>query len=144
MISITDLASKHGVPRNYLSSMASLGKWSEHRDELHSRGRAEAASVIFAGAQERVAGLMQPVTATADEQLVRSKMTGDKLYILFQSAVSSLESGDLRQMRVAIDSWVTLDDHMRTVHGLDVEKERPLVNIQVMGALPDLVKVMDI
>ncbi len=137
-VSIREMATKRNVPHSYLAKMASLGRWHEQRAELQSKARAEVAEMVMASAQDRCAAMESGVSlTTAAKQLERSKATGDKLYMLFQAAVGALEAGDMRLMRQAVDMWVALDDHMRKVHGLDVQRERPLVNIQVMSALPD-------
>lgn len=140
-MSLRQLSESRNVPLSYLNKMASMASWHDQRAEMQGKGREEAATMVMAMAQERMSAMTTPSAVTADQQLTRSKLTGDKLYALFQVAVSSLEAGDLRQMRNAIDAWVALDEHMRTVHGLDIERERPLVNIQVMSALPDFLNV---
>ena len=56
--------------------------------------------------------------------------------MLFQSAVQAMSQGNLTQMRAAIESWVKLDDQMRKIHKVDAAHDRPLVNINVLAALP--------
>lgn len=139
-ISLAELSRQRSVPANYLHKMAAMGRWHELRAQQQAEAHCEAAAMVMDAAQSRVASMERPNDVTPEMQLDRSKMTGNKLYVLFQAAVGALESGDLRQMRQAIDAWVVLDDHMRKVHGLDVDREKPLVNIQVMAALPDKVE----
>ena len=74
---------------------------------------------------------------SAEAQVRRSMQTGDRLYTLFQAAVTAMQQGDLRTMRQAIDAWVTLDTHMRKVHRIDENADKPIVNIAVLSALPD-------
>ena len=66
----------------------------------------------------------------------RSLQTGDKLYTLFQAAVTAMSQGNMKEMRVAIDAWVTLDNQMRKIHNIEDNSEKPLVNINVLAALP--------
>jgi hypothetical protein len=47
-----------------------------------------------------------------------------------------MTQGNLKDMRSAIDSWVTLDNQMRKIHGIEDRTDKPLVNINVMAALP--------
>ena len=66
----------------------------------------------------------------------RSLQTGDRLYTLFQAAVTAMKEGDLRTMRSAIDAWVSLDNQMRKIHNIESNSDKPLVNINVLAALP--------
>jgi hypothetical protein len=68
--------------------------------------------------------------------ITRSKAVGDKLYTLFQAACVAMEQGDMKEMRIAIEAWVRLDDQLRKIHGVEEAKDKPLVNINVLAALP--------
>lgn len=135
-MTIADLARAHGCSSNYVNQIAGKEKWYAQRDLLHADARAavtaEIASVLTSGADRSRA--MDPLGI--EEHLRRSVKTGDQLYILFESAVTAMKQGSLRDMRVAIDSWVILDNQMRKIHGVEGAGSRPLININVMASLP--------
>ena len=48
----------------------------------------------------------------------------------------------MRQIKTASDAWSTWDKQMRANHGVeDKETERPMIDINVMAALPSLKEV---
>ena len=107
------------------------------RDEYQKSAREAVATELAKQVDERNDTLGAIAVKSGEEQLKRSMRTGDRLYTLFQAAVTAMQQGDLRTMRQAIDAWVTLDSHMRKVHRIDDNVDRPIVNISVLSALPD-------
>tara|TARA_R100000808_G_scaffold9318_2_gene25656 strand:- start:746 stop:1300 length:555 start_codon:yes stop_codon:yes gene_type:complete len=135
-LNIKELAAKHGCSRNYLNQVAAREKWYAQRNELQAGARRRVTEQI---AEELVSSAdksrsMEPMSV--QEHLKRSVRTGDQLYLLFESAVTAMQQGDLRTMRQAISAWVELDNQMRKVHGVEGNGEKPLVNINVMAQLP--------
>ena len=62
---------------------------------------------------------------------------GEQLHVLLQQALAALEAGDVRQIKTAIDAWAGWDKQMRTNHQIeDKETQKPLIDINVMAALP--------
>jgi len=139
-ISLRDLAKKHGMKYRYLTKISSEQKWFEQRDTYQGEAR-EAVAVELTKQVEAQNGKLGEISVkTASQQMKRSMQTGDRLYTLFQSAVTAMQQGDLRTMRQAIDAWVTLDSHMRKVHNIDDHEAKPVVNIAVLSAMPDMPK----
>ena len=87
-------------------------------------------------ADDQNSQLAKIVCKDGEQHMARSMQTGDKLYTLFQAAVQAMTQGNMREMRSAIDAWVTLDNQMRKIHNIEDKAEKPLVNINVMAALP--------
>ena len=51
--------------------------------------------------------------------------------------LAAVEAGDARQIKTVIEAWATWDKQMRQGHQIeDKAQERPLVDINVMAALP--------
>jgi len=135
-ISLRDLAKKHGMSYPYLAKKSSKENWFEQRESFQSEAREAVANEIAKQAEQQNSELSKIVCKSAEEHVKRSKETGDKLYTLFQAAVTAMTQGNLREMRGAIDAWVALDNQMRKIHKVDTESNKPLINIAVMGALP--------
>ena len=66
----------------------------------------------------------------------RAIVTGDKLGTLIQTGIQAVKSGDWRSLKTATETWKMWDEQMRKNHGIDEKKDKPLININVMAALP--------
>ena len=135
-VNLREFARNKGVSYAYIAQKSSKEKWFEHRDTIHREAREAVAEELVKQAGDQNSKLSQIVCKDGEAQMKRSLQTGDKLYVLFQSAVTAMTQGNLQQMRQAIDSWVTLDNQMRKIHNIENASEKPLVNIQVLAALP--------
>ena len=135
-ISLRDLAKKHGMSYSYLAKRSSKENWFEQREKFQSEAREAVANEIAKQADEQNSALSKIVCKTAEEHVKGSQETGDKLYTLLQAAVQAMTQGNLREMRGAVEAWVALDNQMRKIHKVDVESNKPLININVLSALP--------
>ena len=134
-ISLRDLAKKHDVRYSYLAQKSSKEKWFEQRDAVQAQAREAVAEELVRQAEDQNSQLSKIVCKDGEQHMKRSVQTGDKLYTLFQAAVQAMTQGNMREMRSAIDAWVTLDNQMRKIHNIEDKSEKPLVNINVMAAL---------
>ena len=134
---LRELSKRHGIAYSSITRKSSREKWFVKRDEYQKSAREAVATELAKQVDERNDTLGAIAVKSGEEQLKRSMRTGDRLYTLFQAAVTAMQQGDLRTMRQAIDAWVTLDSHMRKVHRIDDNVDRPIVNISVLSALPD-------
>ena len=135
-VNLREFARNKGVSYAYIAQKSSREKWFEQRDTIHREAREAVAEELVKQAGDQNSKLSQIVCKDGEAQMKRSLQTGDKLYVLFQSAVTAMTQGNLKDMRSAIDSWVTLDNQMRKIHGIEDRTDKPLVNINVMAALP--------
>ena len=135
-ISLRDLAKKHDVRYSYLAQKSSKEKWFEQRDAVQAQAREAVAEELVRQAEDQNSQLSKIVCKDGEQHMKRSVQTGDKLYTLFEAAVTAMTQGNLREMRTAIDAWVVLDNQMRKIHNIDEKADKPLVNINVLGALP--------
>lgn len=133
-VSLAEFAKRKKISYRYLGNKASKDNWLLKRDELHRKAREEVKAEIIKQAEDNSAGAL--VCDSKEAVVTRSKAVGDKLYTLFQAAVVAMEQGDMREMRVAIESWVKLDEQLRKIHGVVDDSDKPLVNINVLAALP--------
>ena len=139
-VSLKEFAKRKEISYRYLGNRASEACWYDKRAELQAKVREEVKTEIVQRAEENSKGAL--VADTPEKVIHRSKAVGDKLYTLFQAAVAAMEQGDLREMRAAIEAWTRLDDQIRKVHGVEEKSDKPLVNINVMAALPSGNKVI--
>ena len=143
-VSLRDIAKKHGMSYAYLAKRSSKEGWFEQREKLQSEAREAVANEIAKQAEEQNSELSKIAVKTGEQYIKRSLETGDKLYTLFQAAVSAMTQGNLREMRGAIEAWVTLDNQMRKIHKVDEASNKPLININVLSALPSNRKTAEV
>lgn len=135
-VNLRDFARNKGVSYAYLAQKSSKEKWFEQRDTIHREAREAVAEELIKQADDQNSKLSKIVCKDGEAHMNRSLQTGDKLYTLFQAAVTAMTQGNMREMRAAIDSWVTLDNQMRKIHNIEDKTDKPLININVMAALP--------
>jgi hypothetical protein len=124
------------VSYSYLGQVSSKEKWFEQRDTIQVQAREAVATELIRQTDEQNEKLSKLVCKDGEAHMRRSMQTGDKLYTLFQAAVTAMTQGNVREMRQAIDAWVTLDNQMRKIHNIEDNTDKPLVNINVLAALP--------
>lgn len=139
-VSVKEFAKRKGISYRYMGNKASANCWHDKRDELQAKVREEVKADIVEAAERNSAGAL--VADTPEKVMNRSKAVGDKLYTLLQAAVAAMEQGDLREMKSAIESWRTLDDQIRKIHNIEDKSDKPIVNINLMAALPSGNEVM--
>jgi len=133
-VSLADFAKRKRISYRYLGNRASKDNWLLKRDELHRKAREEVKAEIIKQAEDNSAGAL--ICDSKEAVVTRSKAVGDKLYTLFQAASVAMTQGDMKEMRIAIEAWVKLDDQLRKIHGVVDDSDKPLVNINVLAALP--------
>ena len=136
---LRDLAQKHGCSYRYVSGLSSTEKWYPQRRELQRQQEAAATDALVERVAERSAELAKLKALTAEEHVSRSLQVGEQLHVLLQQALAAVEAGDVRQIKTAIDAWAGWDKQMRTNHQIeDKEAQKPLIDINVMAALPSM------
>ena len=136
-ITLRALAQKHGCSYRYVSGLSSTEKWYPKRRELQRQQEAAATDALVERVAERSAELAKLKALTAEEHVSRSLQVGEQLHVLLQQSLAALEAQDVRQLKTAVDRWSTWDKQMRTNHCIeDKEMQKPLIDINVMAALP--------
>ena len=131
------LAQKHGCSYRYVSGLSSTEKWYPKRRELQRQQEVAATDALVERVAERSGQLAKLKALTAEEHVSRSLQVGEQLHVLLQQALAAVEAGDVRQIKTAIDAWAGWDKQMRTNHQIeDKETQKPLIDINVMAALP--------
>lgn len=135
-ITLRDLARRHNVNYYYLAQKSSKEGWYEQREVVQKQAREAVHEELAKQVGEQNSALSKIVCKDGEQHLKRSLQVGDRLYGLFQAAVAAMTQGNMREMRSAIDAWVTLDNQMRKIHRIEEKSDKPLVNINVLSALP--------
>ena len=136
-ITLRDLAKRHGCSYRYVSGLSSQERWYPQRRELKAEQENAVTEALVERVAKRSAELAQLKALTAEEHVGRSLQVGEQLHVLLQQALAALEAQDVRQLKTAIEAWSTWDKQMRTNHQIeDKEAQKPLVDINVMAALP--------
>ena len=136
-ITLRELAERHGCSYRYVSGLSGQERWYPQRRELKAEQENAVAEALVERVAKRSAELAQLKALTAEEHVGRSLQVGEQLHVLLQQALAALEAQDVRQLKTAIEAWSTWDKQMRTNHRIeDKEAQKPLVDINVMAALP--------
>ena len=134
---LRQLAEQYGCSYSYLASLSSRERWYPQRRELQRQQEAAATDALVERVAERSAELAKLKALTAEEHVSRSLQVGEQLHVLLQQSLAALEAQDVRQLKTAVDCWSTWDKQMRTNHCIeDKEMQKPLIDINVMAALP--------
>ena len=136
-ITLRELAKQHGCSYRYVSGLSSQERWYPQRRELKAQQENAATEALVERVATRSAELAQLKAMTAEEHVGRSLQVGEQLNMLLQQALAAVEAQDVRQLKTAIEAWSTWDRQMRANHRLeDKEAQKPLIDINVMAALP--------
>jgi len=134
--SLRAISREYGISYTHISKLSSAEEWSKSKTEyLKKVSEAEQATEI-ARMDEGLAELTKTEPLKPEQHQKRAVQTGDKLGTLIQTGVQAVKSGDWRALRSATETWKIWDEQMRKNHGIDEKKEKPLININVMAALP--------
>ena len=140
-ITLRDLAKRHGCSYRYVSGLSSQERWYPQRRELQAQQEAAVTDALVERVAERSAELAKLKALTAEEHVGRSLQVGEQLHVLLQQALAALQAQDVRQLKTAIEAWSTWDKQMRANLRIeDKSADRPLIDINVMAALPSLAR----
>ncbi len=134
--SLRKLAEEFGCSYRLVSGLSSKEGWFAKRQELEDQQEAAATQALADRVASKSAELAELKAVTVEQHVQRSLQTGEQLHMLLQQGLSALEAQDTRALKATIESWVTLDNQMRKIHKVDEASSKPLININVMAALP--------
>ena len=136
-ITLRELSRQHGCSYRYVSGLSSQERWYPQRRELKAQQESAVTEALVERVAARSSELAQLKALTAEEHVGRSLQVGEQLHVLLQQALAALVARDVRQIKTAIDCWSTWDKQMRSNHCIeDKETQKPLIDINVMAALP--------
>ena len=130
------ICAQYGVSFAHLSQTSAKESWGKAKTEYTIKCKEAEHSAEIKKMDESLVEMKALVPLKADEHQKRALQTGDKLGTLIQSGIQATKSGDWRTLKSATETWRIWDEQMRKNHGLEGDKEQPLVNINVLGALP--------
>ncbi len=135
-ITLRELAKQHKCSYRYVSGLSAQEKWYPQRRELKAQQESAMSEALVERVAERSAELAQLKVASTEQHVQRSLQTGERLNALLQQGLAALQAQDSRALKATIESWVTLDNQMRKIHKVDENAQKPLIDINVMAALP--------
>ena len=135
-ITLRQLAERHGCSYRYVSGLSSQERWYPRRRELEAEKENAMNEALIAKVAERSSELAELKVVSAEQHIQRSLQTGEQLNTLLQQGLAALQAQDSRALKATIEAWVTLDNQMRKIHKVDEASSKPLININVMAALP--------
>ena len=134
--SLRAISKEYGISYTHISKLSSSEEWGKAKAAyIQNVTEAERANEI-AKMDENLQELANTKPLEAPQHQNRAIVTGDKLGTLIQTGIQAVKSGDWRSLKTATETWKMWDEQMRKNHGIDEKKEKPLINIYVIAALP--------
>ena len=130
------ISAQYGVSYAHVSQTSAKESWGKAKTEFIIAAKEAEQSAEIKRLDESLIEMKATEPLKADEHQKRAIQTGDKLGTLIQSGIQATKSGDWRTLKSATETWRIWDEQMRKNHGLEGDNEKPLVNINVLGALP--------
>ena len=130
------ISREFGISYAHLSKLSSDEKWGLAKKEYLASVTEAEQSAQIKKMDEQLVEMKETPPLKAEQHQKRSMQTGDKLGTLIQTGVQAVKSSDWKTLRIVTDTWKIWDEQMRKNHGIEDNKEQPLININVMAALP--------
>jgi hypothetical protein len=135
-LSLKGISAQYGVSYAHISQTSAKETWGKAKTEYILKTKEAEHSAEIKRMDESLIEMKETEPLKADEHQKRAVQTGDKLGTLIQTGIQATKSGDWRTLKSATETWRIWDEQMRKNHGLENDTEKPLVNINVLGALP--------
>tara|TARA_R110002020_G_scaffold265840_8_gene480692 strand:- start:5255 stop:5773 length:519 start_codon:yes stop_codon:yes gene_type:complete len=134
--SLRAISNEYGISYTHLSKMSSKEEWSKAKKEYLTTTMVARRDAKIKKLDDEMSDLRKVLPLKAEEHQKRCMQTGDKLGTLIQTGVHAAKTGDWKTLRAATETWKLWDEQMRKNHGIENASTKPLVNIQVLAALP--------
>jgi hypothetical protein len=132
------ICKEFGPSYSHISNISARDGWGDAR-RVHQREALKANELAKSDKkQEELADLQTSKLSTAREHQSNALRSGDRLGELIQTGVLAVKSSNWRELKNVVETWKTWDDQMRKNHNIEDNKDKPLVNINVLAALPSL------
>ena len=140
-MSLRAISKKYGVSYGYLSAQSSRNQWAKEKASMDVKVQNAEQEAELKKLKENLSNIQNNEVSTTDQHVRRSMQTGDKLGELLQCGIAAVKQQDWRNLKTAVETWVSWDNQMRRNHGVEGAEEAPSVNINVMASLPSLKEV---
>jgi hypothetical protein len=134
--SLRAISREYGISYTHISKLSSAEEWGKAKAEYIKQVTEAEQSAEIKRMDDDLRELASADPLKADEHQKRAIVTGDKLGTLIQTGIQAARSGDWKNLKLATETWRSWDEQMRKNHGIDEKKDKPLININVMAALP--------
>lgn len=142
-LTLKGISDKYGISYTHVSQTSAKEGWGKSKTEYVIKTAEAEHSAEIKRMDESLMEMKAAEPLGADEHWKRAVQTGDKLGTLIQLGIQATKSGDWRTLKSATETWKVWDEQMRKNHGLEGDNEKPLVNINVLGALPPKSQILD-
>lgn len=134
------ICKEFGPSYSHISNISAREKWGDAKRE-YQRNALEAEEDAKAEREkEAIAEAEKLPLSTPIQHQERVIQTGDRLGDLIQTGVLAVKSSNWRDLKQVVETWRLWDDQMRKNHRIEEKEDQPLVNINVLAALPSLKK----
>jgi hypothetical protein len=132
------ICKEFGPSYSHISNISAREKWGDAK-RVYQREYLESQEIAKADRdQQELADFHTAALSTAREHQDSVIRSGDRLGDLIQHGIVAVKSSNWRDLKVVVETWKIWDDQMRKNHCIEDTADRPLVNINVLAALPSL------
>ena len=134
------ICKEFGPSYSHISNISARDKWGESRREYQRQALEAEQSAKAERADQEIAELESAALSTASEHQDRVIRAGDRLGDLINTGILAVKASNWRDLKAVVETWRLWDDQMRKNHKIDETSDKPIVNINVLAALPHLKK----
>jgi len=132
------ICKEFGPSYSHISNISARDRWGEAK-RVHQRESLKAQEIAKSDQKDQeIADWQTEELSTAREHQDKVIRSGDRLGELIQTGILAVKSSNWRELKQVVETWKTWDDQMRKNHNIEDNREKPLVNINVLAALPSL------
>ena len=132
------ICKEFGPSYSHISNISARDKWGDSKREYQRAALEADESAKEQREQEEMVELKNAELSTATEHQDRVIRTGDRLGDLINTGILAVKSSNWRDLKQVVETWKLWDDQMRKNHRIEEKNDKPIVNINVLAALPSL------
>ena len=134
--SLKAIVRDYGVSYQHLAAHSADEGWTAQKKEYAKKCKQAEHSAEIKKMDSELQEMIKAEPMAPVEHQKRAMQTGDHLGTLILKGIQAVKTGDWRSLKTATETWKTWDEQMRKNHNLEDKAEKPLVNINVLSALP--------
>ena len=134
------ICKEFGPSYAHISNISARDKWGDARRQYQRQALEAEEAAKTDRANQEIAELESAELSTAKEHQDRVIRAGDRLGDLINTGILAVKASNWRDLKAVVEAWRLWDDQMRKNHKIDESSDKPIVNINVLAALPSLKK----
>mgnify|MGYP001561604732 CR=1 FL=1 len=132
------ICKEFGPSYSHISNISAREKWGDAKREYQRSALQADQDAKADREQEELVSFKDRPLSTPIEHQNRVIQSGDKLGDLIETGVVAAKSSNWRELKQVVETWKIWDDQMRKNHRIEDKEDTPIVNVNLMGALPSL------